>query len=47
MVTSPLALIVPTCAISRGSLVAFESLVSSETIDSTALSMPRLSSIGL
>src|SRR3954470_10734050 len=37
----------PTCAISLWSLVGLESFFSSATTDSTALSMPRLISIGL
>ena len=44
---SPLALIVPTCAISFGSLVGFAIFLSDSTTASTALSMPRLISIGL
>src|SRR5437762_9264758 len=47
MVWSPLAEMVPTWAISLGSLVALESFFSSATTASTALSMPRLISIGL
>src|SRR6267378_7065414 len=47
MVASPLAEMVPTWAISFGSLVALESFFSSATTASTALSMPRLISIGL
>src|SRR2546426_135742 len=47
MVSSPLAEMVPTWAISFGSLVALESFFSSATTASTALSMPRLISIGL
>jgi hypothetical protein len=47
MVLSPLALMVPTWAISLGSLVGLESFLSSATTASTALSMPRLISIGL
>ena len=44
---SPLALIVPTCSISFGSFVCFASFLSDSTTASTALSMPRLISIGL
>src|SRR5467141_2022973 len=47
MVASPLAEMVPTWAISFGSLVALESFFSSATTASTALSMPRLISMGL
>src|SRR3989454_6878169 len=47
MVSSPLAEMVPTWAISFGSLVALEIFFSSATTASTALSMPRLISIGL
>src|SRR5256886_16298928 len=47
MVSSPLAEMVPTWAISFGSMVALESFLSSATTASTALSMPRLISIGL
>ncbi len=47
MVVSPLALTVPICAISFGSLVDLALFLSSSTITSTALSMPRLISIGL
>ena len=44
---SPLALMVPTCSISFGSFVCFAIFFSSSTTASTALSMPRLISIGL
>ena len=44
---SPFALIVPTCAISFGSLVCLAMLLEYSTMASTALSMPRLISIGL
>ena len=44
---SPLALMVPTCAISFGSLVGLAIFLSDSTTASTALSMPRLISIGL
>src|SRR5205807_7498709 len=47
MVASPLAEMVPTWAISLGSLVGLVSFFSSATTASTALSMPRLISIGL
>src|SRR5437762_1523034 len=47
MVASPLAEMVPTWAISFGSLVLLLSFFSSATTASTALSMPRLISIGL
>src|SRR5438094_6569280 len=47
MVESPLAEMVPTWAISFGSLVLLLSFFSSATTASTALSMPRLISIGL
>src|SRR6266446_6534411 len=47
MVESPLAEMVPTWAISFGSLVDLLSFFSSATTASTALSMPRLISIGL
>ena len=47
MNSSPLALIVPTCATSFWPLVGLEIFFSASTIFSTALSMPRLSSIGL
>ena len=47
MSLSPLALMVPTCAISFGSFVGFAIFLSDSTIASTALSMPRLISIGL
>src|SRR2546425_9693935 len=47
MVESPLAEMVPTWAISLGSLVGLVSFFSSATTASTALSMPRLISIGL
>src|SRR3989441_372359 len=44
---SPLAEMVPTCAISFRPLVGAEILFSSSTTNSTALSMPRFSDIGL
>jgi chaperonin GroEL len=47
MVSSPLALTVPTCAISCASLVDLAMDLSSATQASTALSMPRLMPIGL
>ena len=47
MVVSPLALTVPTWAISFGSFVDLLIFLSSPTRDSTALSMPRLISIGV
>jgi hypothetical protein len=47
MVSSPFAEMMPTCAISLGSLVGLESFFSCVTTASTALSMPRLMSIGL
>ncbi len=47
MVLSPLAEMVPTWAISFCALVGLESFFSSATTDLTALSMPRLISIGL
>ena len=47
MVSSPLAEMVPTWAISFLSLVGLLSFFSSATTVSTARSMPRLSSIGL
>src|SRR5205085_8372304 len=47
MVESPLAEMVPTWAISLGSLVDLLSFFSSATTASTALSMPRLISMGL
>src|SRR6266851_3332707 len=47
MVASPLAEMVPTWAISLGSLVGLESFLSSLTTAMTAFSMPRLISIGL
>ena len=47
MVVSPFAEMVPTWAISLWSFVGFESFFSSATMASTALSMPRLRSIGL
>src|SRR6204780_5733306 len=45
--SSEFAEIVPTCAIALGSLQGLESLRSSSTATMTALSMPRLMSIGL
>src|SRR3954468_6510227 len=47
MSRSPLAEMMPTCAISLLSRVGLESFFSSATTASTALSMPRLISIGL
>src|SRR5215831_8856553 len=47
MNSSPLALMVPTCATSFWPLVGFEIFFSASTILPTALSMPRLISIGL
>ena len=47
MVSSLLAEIVPTCAISLWSLVGLLRVLSSFTIASTALSMPRLIAMGL
>jgi len=47
IVSSLLAEIVPTCAISFGSLVGFDIFLSSVAIESTALSIPRFRSIGL
>ncbi len=47
MVASPLALMVPTCAISFGSCVGLAAALRCATTASTALSMPRLISIGL
>ncbi len=47
MVWSPLALMVPTWAISLGSWVDFAAPLRCVTMASTALSMPRLISIGL
>jgi len=47
MVSSLLADIVPTCAISFWSWVGFESFFNSETTTSTALSIPFFNSIGL
>ncbi len=47
MVASPLALIVPTWAISSRPLVALEDLESCSATWRTAFSMPRLRSIGL
>jgi hypothetical protein len=44
---SPLALIVPTWAISLGSLVCLDCFFRCSMTASTALSMPRLISIGL
>ena len=44
---SPLALIVPTCSISFGSFVVLADFFRASTTHSTALSMPRLISIGL
>src|SRR5262249_6379246 len=45
--SSPLALMVPTCAISFWPLVVLDCFLSASTTRSTALSMPRLISIGL
>ncbi len=47
MAVSPLALMVPTWAISLGSFVAFETFSSFSITNWTAASMPRLISIGL
>src|SRR3954464_10607457 len=47
MVVSPLAEMMPTCAISLWSLVGLESFFSSSMTAETAFSMPRLISIGL
>ncbi len=47
MASSPLALMVPTWAMSFWPLVALEAFLSASMIFSTARSMPRLSSIGL
>ena len=47
MVSSPLAEMMPTWAISFWEAVALESFFSSETTEVTALSMPRLISMGL
>ncbi len=47
MTVSPLALIVPTCAISVLPLVGFDCSLRFSTILATAASMPRLMSIGL
>ena len=44
---SPLALMVPTCAISFASLVCLAAFLRCSMMASTALSMPRLISIGL
>ena len=46
MVASPLALIVPTCAIVDLSLVGVASFFTSATTAATAASMPRFRSIG-
>src|ERR1700761_556135 len=43
---SPLALIVPTCAVSSGVVIFLVRFFSSSTTDATALSMPRFRSIG-
>ena len=47
MVVSPLALMVPTWAISFGSFVVFAIFFSDSTMAVTAWSMPRLIYIGL
>ena len=47
MVVSPLAEIVPTCAILSSVVTGWESFFTSSVTSSTAFSMPRFSAIGL